>query len=270
MKASWDSLVALALGVLLLAPRAAAEPAARSVQEIFEEANRAFFAGNYQKAIEGYEVLLGSGIDDPDVYYNLGVAYLRLKRYGLARLAFERALRLRPLDRESRQAIEHIRTHLLEKAEEGEEFVEDGPSFWSLLFGWLSEDALAITLLVSESFFFITLAALLWISKEKVRLFLGVTLPLSAVVSLLSALALLDREGIWKEGESAIVIDAEVPLREGPREEAQARGRTREGDRVLLLESELDWSRIRLPNGNEGWVKSSSILPIDPSHRKHQ
>ena len=59
-------------------------------------ANQEYAAGDFKAAIQGYEELVRSGQDTPNLFYNLGNAYFRQKDFGRAILNYERALALEP------------------------------------------------------------------------------------------------------------------------------------------------------------------------------
>lgn len=63
-----------------------------------EEANRRFDAGDFSGAVMAYGEILAEKGPDAAVYYNLGNSYQRLKQYGPAILAYERAKLLKPRD----------------------------------------------------------------------------------------------------------------------------------------------------------------------------
>lgn len=65
----------------------------------FESAEIEAFAllenGNYNEAIIAYETLLSDTGDDPDILFNLGIAYYRTLRFSSAESSFEKALQLK-------------------------------------------------------------------------------------------------------------------------------------------------------------------------------
>ena len=80
------------LAVLALSGAAvAAEPG--SLQEIYDAAGEAFWNGDYQAAVEGYQRLEELGVREPAVSFNLGTAYARQGKLGRAVQHYERAQR---------------------------------------------------------------------------------------------------------------------------------------------------------------------------------
>jgi SH3-like domain-containing protein len=50
-------------------------------------------------------------------------------------------------------------------------------------------------------------------------------------------------------------------LRREPTEKAKAIATLHRGERVLLVEARDEWSRVRASDGEEGWMKSASLVP---------
>ena len=65
---------------------------------IFIEAQQAYDAEEIDTAIEKYQALLGSGLADPTIFFNLGNAYYRNGELGQAMLNYQRAAHLSPSD----------------------------------------------------------------------------------------------------------------------------------------------------------------------------
>ena len=89
--------------------------------------------GQYSEAIREYRVATKLKEDDPDIYYDLGVAHTKLAQYDAAAVAFSKSLEIDPdyyraqdgLD-EAKEGIKRIRAgrkhqkNLLEKKKEEE------------------------------------------------------------------------------------------------------------------------------------------------------
>ena len=89
--------------------------------------------GNYSEAIRQYRVATKLKTDDPDIYYDLGVAHTKLAQYDQAVAAFSKSLEIDPdyhraqdgLD-EAREGVKRIRAgkkhqaNLLKKQKEDE------------------------------------------------------------------------------------------------------------------------------------------------------
>ena len=57
----------------------------------------------------------------------------------------------------------------------------------------------------------------------------------------------------------AIVFDEEVQVKEEPNLRDSLRFKLHEGTKILLLETLGEWNKIRLTNGQSGWLQSESV-----------
>lgn len=261
MSASLRATLAALLFAVTLRP---APCAAQSFEALFDEGNHAFFQADYETAQARYEALIEAGVDDPDVHYNLGATYARQGRHGRAIVEFERARRLRPSDEGVAQALDASRAIVGRRHAErdGEAVVEAGAPFGEALFAFLSEDALAWLVLALVWLGCVAIVALFFVQAERLRLALGVAVPLLLLAVLLTGSGLLSRRGVFAAGPAAIVVRDDAPLREGPRREARERARALEGERAEVLARDGEWARVRLGGGREGWVEADDVAEL--------
>ncbi|AKF07192.1 tetratricopeptide repeat protein [Sandaracinus amylolyticus] len=252
---------AFALACLALASSSAR---AETLDDLFRAGNEAYFRGAYDDAAERYEELVELGVRDADVFYNLGTAYAREGRHGRAIAAYERALRVRPSDSEASRALQHARDALASRRadREGEATMASDDGLAHAVFGRLSRDALAGAVLVLDALFFAVLAAFLFVRRETARLALGIGAPLLGIALGAASLGLAIRSGAFDEGAPAVVIEDRVALREGPHEDAQERGRAREGERAWIVGEDGAWLRVRA-GAHEGWVEGAKVVRLD-------
>jgi tetratricopeptide (TPR) repeat protein len=241
----------IALFALLLAAEA---------PQLFSDANAAYLSGDLQRATTSYEALVAEGLASPELETNLGAAYLRQGKRGLAALHFERALFLDPGDDDARADLLEVRRGNVDKLE-GE-----------------SDDAGTETLArVLAPLPGTTAAALLiafWVVAW-VLLALRMLRPGMAYVSLAAgiafALALLSAGITWGAAtgrkmalQRAVVVAQSVPAREGPSEKSVSHFEVHEGTTVRIEDDEADYRRVKLANGLTGWVPSGSVELVVP------
>jgi len=85
---------------------AAAEPPGT---QLFADANAAYLSGDMSRAVAAWEALVSEGVAATELETNLGAAYLRQGKRGLAALHFERALFLDPGDDDARADLIELR-----------------------------------------------------------------------------------------------------------------------------------------------------------------
>jgi tetratricopeptide (TPR) repeat protein len=254
---------ALFVFVLVLGAAAPALAQSRTLDGTFSEANAAYARGDYEQAATLYEQLVEAGVDDVDVYYDLGLCHARRGAHGRAVAAFERALRLDPRDTAALTALDASRATLgRRRAErEGEALVDTGPPALDALFGWASEDLLAMLFLILEALLTLSLAGLLVTTHERYRIALGIIAPLTALLLATTAVGLLARTGGFDPGPAAIVVREGASMREGPALDARERHQAFEGERVFITAE--DGGFVRVETGSRiGWVDSSDLVRL--------
>ncbi len=236
---------------------------AQSLAQIFERANRAYFAGNYDAAASGFESLVEAGVRDADVYFNLGTSYAKQKKMGLAIVNFERSIKRRPGDEEAERGLLAAHRALgKQRAEaEGEAVVaKDPPLGQALVRGW-RESTLAWSVLAFNLLLFGLLVARWRWHEEAARLGLGIAALVSGALLLLAATGLAIKHGATQGGPPAIVVEDQTSIQEGPDRRSATRGRVREGERVELLDRAQGFVRVRAGN-QAGWVAANSVQRI--------
>ena len=97
---------------------------AADVPQLFSDANAAYLSGDLARASASYEALVAEGMTSSELETNLGAAWLRQGKRGLAALHFERALVLDPGDDDARADLLEVRRGNVDKlegeSEEGE------------------------------------------------------------------------------------------------------------------------------------------------------
>jgi len=244
------------LGLLALSLVGAPGRAFAGLRETFEAANVAFWSGEYARSAAAYEELISLGVRDPDVYYNLGTAYARLDRPGLAILNLERALRRAPGHQDARHNLAAARRALArERSRGGEDADLDPPrTFWMNLLGRATPASLSIPFLICWVGLFIVLALRRIARGEVVRLVLLVVAPVLTVLVLALGGLLASKDYFDTRVQEAVVVAPDrASLREGPGGSFDVAVTLREGDTVRVIDEERAWIHVRDARGHEGW-----------------
>jgi tetratricopeptide (TPR) repeat protein len=227
---------------------------------LFQQANQQYEAGNYQQAAATYEKILAAGQANWQVYYNLGNAYYKQKRYGKAILNYERARRLNRDNEDIDFNLDLVNLSVADR-------IATMPR--SLVVVWLDS---------AIHFFTIEVAA-------TVMLIFWVLLFIGAVIWMLARHEFLQRWGrrlVWAAGalwllfmlifgvlvyeratvQEGIVLASRVVVRSSPAEDATEMFILHEGVKVRLQESSGEWQRIKLADGKVGWLEANAVEKI--------
>lgn len=233
--------------------------AALSADDLFQEGNRLYEAGNYAEALEQYQQILRSGIQNGAVYYNIGNALLKQQRIGEAILAYERAKRLLPRDADVTFNLEYARALALDKLEPWNANVI--MRFLVSVRDWLTPNEVSLAVLVT--YLLLVIVILLFIisprRQRSLILFVGI---LPATVFLFAGTILISQVFARHAVTEAIVLTSDVTARTGPGESYSTVFEMHAGAKVRIQREKLDWVEIQLPNKVIGWVRQNEIERI--------
>jgi tetratricopeptide (TPR) repeat protein len=224
------------------------------------EANMLNGNGEYAKAIEKYNQIINTGVENSELYFNLGYAYYKSGELAKAILNFERAKLLSPNDKDINYNLELAYSQTVDKIDKvGDVFFirwikgienKGNSDFWTVIF------LVSFALLIScAGFYFFGKYMIL----RKTGFYLGLGLILLTVMSLIFAInqknELLDRK-------NAIVFSQVVTVTSSPDERGTELVVLHEGTKVTIISRLGEWCEIQLSDGNVGWLKESNIEVI--------
>jgi tetratricopeptide (TPR) repeat protein len=243
---SW---IMTAVGLLLMLSIATGGMASENAR-IFMDGTAAYGKGDWPAAIEAFEQLAGSGIENGRLFYNLGNAYLKDDDLGRALLWYERALKFIPHDPDLKFNYDYALT--LTKDERGE---QTSPLL-RILFFWeyqLSPDTIRWIALVLNAVLWVSLAVLAIRKKHLLR---PSIILVAAATLIFSATALFNYIQAARI-HHAIILPAEVPVRSGFTDSATQLFVLHAGTKVRVERQSDDYLLIRYTEDKIGWVKKA-------------
>jgi len=236
----WFSFACFLLGIPLAS--------AKDSLSVFQKANAAYRGGDYAQAASLYESLLKEGVRDTSVDYNLGNAYFKQNRLGLALLHYEKAKRLGPRDPDVRFNLNYARGLVEYRIEDKRNGYSK--AWESLLKFFTFQEVGVLTLffgLFLWSSWILTLYLRIGSGGEGVRKVL--------MVLSLFALSLWILKGLHVQtAREAVILKSEAAVRYGPSHKDQVALKLAEGMKVRIQKQSEDWYRVSLPNGETGWM----------------
>ncbi len=223
----------------------------------FAEANAKYEAGDFKAAAGSYEAILGSGKASPELYYNLGNAYFRLGQKGKALLAYERALRILPRDKDIQWNVTILKSVLTDRLEAPGE---------NLLVFWLrqvvalftvDELAAATTALLLLFFGMVLLTFLLPALRLLPQFIQALTIPVLVAVAILFVFKWWD-----VKDPKVVILEREVLARYGPSQRETKSFLAHEGAEAKILDEAKEWFYVVLPNRSTGWIPKKTCEVI--------
>ena len=226
----------------------------------FENANSAYNAGQFEKAVMLYEEILESGQHSAELYYNLANSYYRLNQVGESIFYFEKAKQLKPTDEDiivnsafaQNMAIDAVEilpksqiTRLKEKTIDL--LSQDGWGYFIVLLTWL--------------------LALFWglYFWNKVPIFkrtFFVSIVVLALILFGSLSVAIIKSSNTADTTYGILFNKKIEVWAEPNSRAEVLFLLHEGTKVQMLDKLQEWQKIRISNGSEGWVKDGKLRSL--------
>jgi tetratricopeptide (TPR) repeat protein len=222
--------------------------------EDFFGANRAYKNDQFQKAVDGYLKLIGNGIENGHIYYNLGNAFYRLGDLGRAILFYERACLLLPRDDDLLFNLSHARNQTVDA-------IDDSRN--AALTDILGVDSLN----VYEAFFAFTIINISFFIILGFRLYkkpewsFYLSIILAIFVGIGGSVLALKWYGFAFD-DRAVVLSQEIDVRAGPDPGDTTLFKIHEGTIVTYERAEGDWALLHLSEDKRGWAEAKHLERI--------
>ncbi len=234
--------------------------ASKSPLDIYRDANLAYQEKEYQKAIELYNEVIKQGQIAPELYFNLGNAWYKNGDVPHSILNYERALKMNPRDEDAIINLKIASLKVIDK-------IDPVPQIFYKR--WTD----TLTTLISTNGWSKLLITTLWISlifaifflfggSVKARKMGFILSGCFLFVFLLTFIITAKSHNQSHVQEKAIVMSASVYVKSSPDSKGNDLFIIHEGTKVEVLDELKDWKKIKLLNGNIGWLLNSEIEKI--------
>jgi tetratricopeptide (TPR) repeat protein len=249
---------AISLSFLFVLLFPASHPSAAPVNYWFDRANALYEQQAFDSAAIYYEKILESGTTNASVYLNLGNAYFRLKKVGMALLNYEKARQLSPDDPDIIANIKFANSAIIDRLPEPQ------PSFIGAIMTrlhtllplqtqlWLLFAFLLCLSLLFTAYLHVSQNARLWIIYVTTIMFC-----LTAALAVSCGVKIYNKENV----AYAIVLSPSLDAKNQPNGN-KVLFTVHEGTKFRIRKTLNDWSLVSLPTGVSGWVQTSSLGKI--------
>ncbi|MFC2131934.1 tetratricopeptide repeat protein [Bacteroidota bacterium] len=239
--------------LFLLIPQIKAETAV----EKFDEANKLYKNGKFPEAVSYYEELVHKGYISSELYYNLGNSYFKLDKISDAILYYERAKRISPDDDDINFNLKIANLKIVDKIGSVPKlfFIE----WYESLHGMFSSETWSYFIIIFSwlTFAFLTGYFIIWsINLRKVFFFAAVA---SIIITLASLVFSIEQNNIEQARDEAIIFTPSVYIKSSPDKESTDLFILHEGAKVKILDQVGKWKKIRIADGNVGWLPINTI-----------
>lgn len=238
------------------------------VEEFSSELQRqvieAYNAGQYETVIslleKEKEEQLAQGIESADLYYNLGNAYFRDNEIAKAILYYERALLLKPSDKDIRHNILYANTRIEDKITPANTF------FLSEWMKTLQETKSSDGWTWFAVCCFLTLIAMLFlfffskkIAFKQIAFYAGIVLVVLIIAG--NVFAYRQKSDI-EHRDHAIIMSPTAVVRSSPDRNSNQVFTLHAGTKVKITKDDRDWCEIEIASGNVGWIEKDKLEEI--------
>jgi tetratricopeptide (TPR) repeat protein len=234
--------------------------AADDATQLFNDANNLYKQGNFGDAAVMYKKIIDNGYESPQVYFNLGNSCYKMNKIADAILNYERAKRLTPSDDDIDFNLKVAGLQTVDKIQPLEKF---------FIYKWFegTRDSMSSTgwgitavILFWMTFILLTVMLFVWNIRMK-KAFLGLAV-ISFLIVIFSVVFAVQKYGAEQARNSAIVYTPSVYVKSSPDQSGTDLFILHEGTKIHLLDAVGDWTKIRLEDGNVGWIQAGSFEVI--------
>lgn len=226
----------------------------------YQQANAQYEAKNYSQAIDIYENVLAAKGASAEMYYNLGNAYYKNGQLGRSILNYERCLKLEPGSDDAAFNLEMANLRIKDKLQPVNELI---------VIKWWKE---FINFFTAARWSFITIL-LIWIAFAAFAVYrlkrsynarrLAFTLFVCFFVLFVFSFAIaMSKRSYDAHNHFAVIISPSATVKSGPNESETNLFLIHEGLKLQILESDNNWTKIKMFDGNEGWILNNAFEKI--------
>lgn len=244
--------------LLFLCPQSAIFPRdSNYINEKFAIANSLYQKGEFSKAKEIYQELVNQGVRDKRLFFNLGNTFYRLNEFHRAILFYERARLLDPFDEDVNFNLQIANLRIVDKFEPIPKFFLS--QWWEDLRDNFSSTQWSIASVICiwlSAFFFAMFLILKTANGKKFSFLIGVILLLAFLSTSILSYSRFRTENAHS---FAIVFSANAYIKSSPEDQATDLFILHQGTKIQIIDQVGNWFKIRVPNGNIGWLKKNDI-----------
>ena len=226
----------------------------------FENANAAYNAAQFEKAVMLYKEILEAGDHSAALYYNLANSYYRLNQVGESIFYFEKARQLDPKD-------EDLNINIVFAQNMAVDAVEVLPKSQITLlsekiFTLFSSEGWAYFIVVCSWILAILWGLYVWNKVPIIKRSFFISAILAGVILIVSVSVTFVKSSNEDNTFYGILFNEKLEVWAEPNTRAEVLFLLHEGTKVQMLDKLQEWQKIRIANGSEGWVKDGEIRDL--------
>jgi tetratricopeptide (TPR) repeat protein len=217
-----------------------------------EIARKNYVKQDFVASLNGYMKYHNAGYTSADLYFNIANCYFKLDSIGKSILWYERALKQNPGDAKTISNLKIAKINVKDNIPELNTFFLF--SIWSWCKNITSSNTWGVFFILS---LWISISSFVYNQVYKSNSLFRRLTWLSVIAFIFSLfLLLLSIVRYYDEQypSDAVIIMESIPFRTVPDENGTIIFPLREGNKIEVLESIGSWSKVKISNGEQGWL----------------
>lgn len=227
-------------------------------EDAFLKANAYYNDSQYDSALIVYNRIMKEGYVSTPLLYNTGNTYFKMRNFPMAILYYEKALKLDPRNEDVRKNLEIANALITDKIEPLPEFFMTKwlRSVGNILTadGWAVSSIIVFAILLLAVFLYLT-ARTKGLKKSMFFISLIALLLCVACVSFAAK-----KSSYIKSDNEAIIMKPTITVKSSPSSSGVDLFVLHEGTKVEITEIDGDWSKIKIADGNVGWIPKGNFV----------
>jgi tetratricopeptide (TPR) repeat protein len=233
---------------------------ASTADSLYQQGNAWYAKQNYQQAIEKYESILAQNTPSFEVFYNLGNAYYKTGNFTKAILNYERARKIKPFDDDLAMNLALANQNTIDKIEPAPQVFYE--IWWNNYLTGNSLDQRAFTLLLCIWLAFIAACFYLFSQNSTFKKWSFFSVFVLSILAFFFLFVANQQQEKLKASNEAIIINPSSFVKSSPDAKGTNLFQLHAGTKTNVLDELNGWKKIRIPNGNEGWIRSEDLEKI--------
>lgn len=227
---------------------------------LFKQATDFYNNGEFSKAIENYEQILESGNHSAALYFNMGNCYYKQNSIGPSIYYYEKALLLSPNDNEIKNNLQFAQNMRLDAIEEMPQ--TEMAQVYNKVINWFSCNGWAYLTVAFSVLFVLAYLAYYFIRMANQKRIAFITSFFSLGLAIFCVLMGYLQYDQQKKNNPAIVFSKEISVSAEPNSNSEIIFTLHEGTKVNILDELNGYKKIRIADGQTGWLLEESIKAL--------
>ena len=226
-------------------------------ETLFDQGNALYNDGNYEEAISKYQSIIDNGKHSSELYFNLGNAHYKLNHIAPSIYFYEKALQLKPNDKEIKNNIGFARNMTIDAVDAIPEvgfskFINDiSKSLNFERWGMVAIGLVVLFVILFLTYYFASASF-----KKRLAFIGSIT---SLVLTFLALFFAYHNYDLMEKDQPAIVFAQETLVKSEPNLRSTESFKLHEGTKVQVLDTVKSWKKIKLADGKTGWISANDI-----------